>query len=406
MRVLLRGWMVTTMLVCAIGPGVAMKAAAQEPYASPPAAELPRFSISALGDHDDDWFEVTIDAGESANLSARIRNVGEVDAMLRTFAANAVNPPNGGFAAATEDHEPAGATRWIDYPSETFATQPGDERDIELTASVPPGTPPGEYVAALVVQTAEPIGIPGAETFNQIIRATISVEITVPGEMTSGFGLGAPAVSPAADWWTLDLPITNTGTTRIRPHGELLVTTANGDAVSITQVEMSSVYGGNTSSVRVELPGHLPLGDYVVSLALTDDASGATASLDAAPVTLAEPEEPEAPAVFIVEQAAVRPNGDPVQYADVAATITNNGADIPTANVTLIVQRDGAELERYPLATNQALPRASTGFSQRYIPVDGWRQGAYTFQLVISAVSGGTETILATISLPAPIVVP
>jgi len=257
-----------------------------------------------------------------------------------------------------------------------------------------------------VVQTAEPIGIPGTETFNQIIRGTISVEITVPGDMTSGFELGAPVVTPAAGWWTLDVPIVNTGAARIRPHGELVVTSANGEVVSTTQVDMGAIYGGNATSVRVDLPGHLSLGDYLVSLALADDATGATAALDNATVTLAEPDVAEAPPAFAVDTAAVTPNGDPVRYAEVAATITNNGADIPTANVTLVVQRDGAEVERYPLARNQALPRGSTDFGQRYIPVDGWRDGAYTFELVITAVSGGTETILATIVLPDPILVP
>ncbi len=81
------------------------------PGASPPSAELPRFTISAQGDHEHQWFEVTIEAGETTNLTAGIRNVGDVEATLRTFAANAVNPPNGGFAAATEVEAPAGAAR-------------------------------------------------------------------------------------------------------------------------------------------------------------------------------------------------------------------------------------------------------------------------------------------------------
>lgn len=405
MRLRVQGWLIVAMLVCAMGSGTSTGTAAKQPEASPPPANLPQFTIRALGDHDDQWFEVTIDAGESLELTAGIRNAGAVEATLRTFAANAINPPNGGFAAATEQDEPAGATLWLDYPSETLVTQPGDEREIGFTASVPAGTPAGEYVAALVVQTAEPVGIPGTETFTQIIRSTISVEITVPGDMTSGLELGAPVVSPAADWWTLDVPLTNTGTARVRPQGELVVTAANGDPVSTTQVEMGSVYGGSVTSVRIDLPGHLPLGDYLVSLALTDEATGAAAALDNGRVTLAEPEAEAAP-VFVIDAAAVTPNGDPVQYADVAATITNNGADIPTANVTLVVQRDGAELERYPLAQNQALPQGGTNFTQRYIPAGGWVTGTYTFQLVISAVSGETETILATVILPDPIVIP
>lgn len=406
MRLLLRGWLVMAMLAGVIGPGAGIGVAAQAPETDPSSTELPRFTISAIGNHDDEWFEVTLAAGKPVNLTAGIRNVGNVETTLRTYAANAINPPNGGFAAATEDEAPVGATRWLDYPGKTFETRPGDEPTIDFTVSVPPDAPPGEYVAALVVQTAEPIGIPGAETFDQIIRSTISVEITVPGEPTSGFELGEPVISPSGDQWAIDVPITNTGTARIRPRGDLVVTTAGGEAVSTTAVEMGSVYGGNTTTVRVGLPGQLPLGDYLVSLDLTDEATGASASLDDAPVTLAEPEVADAPPLFTVDAASVAPNGDPVRHADVAATITNNGADIPTANVTLNVQRDGAEVESYPLAQNQALPQGSNDFSQRYIPVDGWAAGAYTFQLVISAVSGDTETILATIVIEDEIVVP
>jgi hypothetical protein len=170
---------------------------------------------------------------------------------------------------------------------------------------------------------------------------------------------------------------------------------------------MGWVYGGNTTSIRIGLPEQVPTGDYFVSLDLTDEGTGASDSIENAPITLTEPEvvvEEEPP--FVIEAASVTPNGDPVQYADVVATITNNGPAIPTANVTLNVMRDGEDVESYPLAENQALPQGTTDFSQRYIPVDGWKKGTYTFELVISAVSGDTETVLATVEIPDQITVP
>jgi hypothetical protein len=90
----------------------------------------------------------------------------------------------------------------------------------------------------------------------------------------------------------------------------------------------------------------------------------------------------------------------------VAATITNNGVTIPTANVTLNVQRDGEAVESYPLAQNQALLNGTTEFSQRYIPVNGWQPGTWTFELIISAVNGGTETVLASVEITDQITVP
>lgn len=373
--------------------------------ATPDALEAPRFGIHPVGNHEHPWFDIMVDPGNTVHLTAVISNSGTVPATLRTFATNALNAPNGGFAAGAFEDAPTGPTLWVDYPTETFELAPEEHQEIDFTVSVPPGTQPGEYVAALVVQTDESLIIPGTDALRQIIRSTISVEITVPGEMTSGFELGEPVVTPAGAQWIVDVPIVNTGTARVRPQGELVVTTPAGEEVSSTGVEMGSVYGGNTTTVRVTLPKQLPLGDYLVSLSLTDEATGASDSIENATVTLAEPEAEETE-VFTVDDVSIAPNGDPVQYADVAATITNNGQAIPTANVTLNVQRDGEDVESYPLAENQALPTGSTDFSQRYIPVDGWQPGTWTFQLVISAVSGDTETILATIDVDDEIVVP
>jgi hypothetical protein len=185
----------------------------------------------------------------------------------------------------------------------------------------------------------------------------------------------------------------------------LTVTTADGEDVSTTDIEMGSFYGGNTTVVRVSLPGQLPLGEYILSLDLTDEPTGASASLDDVTLALTEPVAEE-PQTFVVEQASVTPSGEPIQYADVAATITNNGDVIPTANVTLNVMRDGESIESYSLAQNQALPTGTSEFGQRYIPVDGWESGTWTFELVISAVNGGTETVLATVEIKDEITVP
>lgn len=78
-----------------------------------------------------------------------------------------------------------------------------------------------------------------------------------------------------------------------------------------------------------------------------------------------------------------------------AVTIADNTPSIRTGNV----QREGETGESYPLAQSQALPQGNTDVAQRYIPVDGWQPDTYTFQLVIAAVSGETEAILATIDV-------
>ncbi len=409
MRFSLTRWIAALLLPVIIFGWTNAGATAQAtPPATPESEPLPRFGIHAVGDYEHAWFDLTISPGDAVDLTARISNSGEIPAQLRTYSTNAVNPANGGFSAGTEDDEPTGATLWLAYPTESMMLAPGESREVDFTLSVPADTLPGQYFVALVVQTEEPLPVPGTEVFNQIIRNTVSVEITVPGDMTSGFELGEPAVDVANNnTWIIEIPITNTGTARVKPQGELLVTSAAGDEVSATDVEMGWVYGGNTTSIRVGLPAQVPAGDYVLSLELSDEVTGASDAIENAPITLEEPEivVEEKPS-FEIDAASVTANAEPVQYADVAAVITNNGAAIPTANVTLNVMRDGEEVESYPLAQNQALPQGTTDFSQRYIPIDGWESGTYTFELIISAVSGDTETVIATVEIPDEITVP
>lgn len=369
---------------------------------SPPQLQ---FGIYPVGDFENRYFEVEIEAGDTVSLTAGIINQGTEPILLRAFATNAFNPPNGGFSAAAEEDELTGPTLWIDFPSETFELAPQESRQTQFTVTVPEDTAPGQYVAALVVRTEGSLAISGSDMFDQIVRSAISVEIMVPGPVTSGFELGTPVFSSDADVRFLNIPITNTGNILLKPKGELSLTTPEGNEILTSVVEMGSIYGGSSTSIQIALPNQLPLGDYLVSLELADEATGTNASIDAIPVTLAEVVPEEKP-TFIVDLVSITPNAEPVQFANVSATITNNAQGIPTANVTLNVQRDGQEVESYPLAQNQALHAGSTDFTQRYIPIDGWQSGTYTFQLVITSVSGRTETVLTKVDVDDVIVVP
>jgi hypothetical protein len=148
--------------------------------------------------------------------------------------------------------------------------------------------------------------------------------------------------------------------------------------------------------VQVTLPDQFAPGDYVVSIELADAATGASATQEAVPVTMAEAEA--APVTFGFG-VSVTPDGDPVRYADVTVSISNGGSAIPTATVRLHVMHDGEEVEVYPLSTNQAIPAGDSTINQRYIPADDWLPGIYTFAVEIVVVDSatGTETAIGTV---------
>ncbi len=406
MRKQVSRWLAGIALLILSFANAAPGALAADSVAGTPAggsAAAPQFGIKPAGKSPHGYFEITLDPGKSESLKATTINGGQTDISLRAFAANVTSPPNGGFAAAAEDEAPTGPTSWIDFPATSFDLKPGGKQALPFTVTVPNGTAPGQYITSLVVRTAQPVEIPGTTAFNQIIRSAVAVMITVPGPVNPGFTLGTPAFTSKDTSNVLEIPITNTGNILVKPEGTLTVTTADGKPVINAPIAMGSVYGGLSSKLQIPIPDQLQPGDFVVSVKLSDKATGVTAEINNAPVKL---EAKAAAPQFTLNPVNVTATGSPVQFADVAITINNAGANIPTAKVILRVSKDGKSVEDYPLAQNQALPNGQTDITQRYLPAKGWEKGSYTFEVVVSSVSNGTETVLTTIPVKNTIVVP
>ncbi len=363
--------------------------------------DVPTFALIAVGDHPTGYFDdIEVAPGSLVELTVAAVNVGQVPVDLHTFKVNAGVSTNGGFAAGKEDDPPVGATAWINYQPQNVQLAPGEQRQTTFTVSVPADAAPGQYISGLAATEAEAAPIPGTDILSQTRGYVISVGILVPGELTPGFEVGTPEIVDRA----LVIPITNTGNYLVRPAGRLAMTDPDGNPVLSTDVQMGSVYAGLSTNLVAYLPDQLPAGDFLVNLSLTDTASGVTAQISSAPVALAEPVDPTA----LTATVTVEPNADPIAFANVTATLNNPGKEIPSANISLRVLRDGEEVEVYPLASNLLVPSGETVVTGRYIPADTWTPGTYTFQIIVSSVSQreGSETVLLTQDVADTIVVP
>src|SRR5690606_5142774 len=132
------------------------------------------------------YFNVELEAGDSTTQKVTLGNGGEVPFDAVTYAADAYTIRNGGMGLRELDSEPTGPTTWLDYPTETFPTEPGQGFEREFTISVPEGAPTGEYVAGIAVQSAEPVNEEGEEgmfRFDQYYRTVIGTRILVPGDL-------------------------------------------------------------------------------------------------------------------------------------------------------------------------------------------------------------------------------
>ena len=117
--------------------------------------EAPKLGLTTVN-HDGAFFELILAPGETRTLSVEVANFGTQQVDARTYAADVYSIINGGFGADLHAVPSSGTTLWLNYPEEvvTLASQAAIVVDFAVT--VPAATPPGDYIAALVIETVEP----------------------------------------------------------------------------------------------------------------------------------------------------------------------------------------------------------------------------------------------------------
>ena len=370
------------------------------------------FVLHAPGGEDGSHLRTDLEPGQGTELVAMLGNQDDKPLALRTYAADAYTLVNGGFGVREEADPQHAPTTWLSYPAETYDLAPGDIIERRFAVAVPEGTLPGSYLVGIVLQTADPLDVPGSPLFRQVIRKMIGVTIVVPGPIVAGAELGEPVVEGDTSGARVVVPLTNVGNGTLRPAGVLSLRNANGEVVVTAPIAMRPVYAGHQTTLEVAIPSQVSAGEYRVDLELADADTGWSGSLSDRPVTLPEPEVPEEPAAVEFTVASVMPvpepgSGDPPQYADVAVEITNRDVSIPSSRLTMIVLRDGEVVEEVVLSQSLALVEQVTTVERPYIPAAGWQEGTYTFSLVLVSVdpNSGVEAVLVTFDLPDPIVV-
>jgi hypothetical protein len=373
------------------------------------AASIPAFVLAPVGE-DSPFITESLEPGESTKVTVQLGNAGSQAVEARTFSADAYTLVNGGFGVKTADDERTGATTWVDYPSETLELKPGEVVERTINIAVPEGTPPGEYISGLVLETAEPIGVPGSSMLRQNIQKSIAVLVTVPGKAAPALDVGMATIDQRTQAPSVQIEIANSGNVLLKPAGTVTVSEESGSQVVEAPVQMGSVYAGTQTTLQIALPTTLAPGTYSVHIELNDEAKGVAVDEDRS-ASAVDPDEAENITPVVVEELSLDPARDPstdqLQYVNVQVAITNAGNPVEGVRITLHVTRDGAPLEDLPLAAGLAMPVGPTQVTQRYIPPDGWTAGTYGFAVTVDAVTAaGQVTSLAELQSPDTVTAP
>jgi hypothetical protein len=266
-----------------------------------------RLGITPVG-HEGTYFDLTMRGGERRVLSVELANFGADPVEARTYAADVYTIVNGGLGAELHHELPSGTTRWLDYPTELMQLPPGRAVVRDLVVEVPSDVEPGEYIASLVIENAEPIGATGSLTINQVNRTAIAVAIMVPGPRRPALEIGGVRHELVNGVSVVSFAVANSGNVHLKPEGRFVLEADNGRLVSQAPVEMGTFFSRTGTTVEVPLAEALQPGEYCALLSLRDAEERVAEATDCLPfrveaaVADASPPQASAPGGAAVDQ--------------------------------------------------------------------------------------------------------
>lgn len=220
--------------------------------------------------------ELSLSPGESEEFTLRHFTRDESSAEVVVFPSNVYTVSGGGMGVNDIDNPRSGATTWFDLRTTDLTLEPEEPVEQVVTIAVPEDASPGEYATAIVSMSATDEN--GGTTDRP--RQVLPVYIDVPGERTPGMEVDGVEHRVSEDQSVVDVRVLNSGNVHLRPEGTFALRSIGGDSLAETEIGLDTVYAGTSTRIEVTFTNELPSGEYLISLNLRDNITGATVEED------------------------------------------------------------------------------------------------------------------------------
>jgi hypothetical protein len=232
------------------------------PAAAAPAGGNGQFGVTPVPDASGRaaaYFTLTVAAGKSATDTALVSNEGHVPENLKIGSAAGVTAGNGGSAFKQAfGGKCSGTGCWVSGLTGGVNLPAGTAEVVKFVVRVPPGTPPGQYLAGL---TVEPVAKPPSKLVGK--RGQASARVVIIQQVTVGVAVTVGDLSRM----TTRLEIPGVSGEAIGPMGRLNVGLANtGQTFAHGTGRASCTAAGRSHSFAVYASTVLPRGQAVIAV--------------------------------------------------------------------------------------------------------------------------------------------
>ncbi|HEY6796987.1 MAG TPA: hypothetical protein VI248_20130 [Kineosporiaceae bacterium] len=166
-------------------------------------------------------FAFALPSGAHVKDGVDIENLSPGPLTINLYPADVSTLPTGGYVVGQPGWPPTGATAWLKLARATVTVPPRGHAVASLALAIPAGTPPGDYLTAVVGSLAGQRAVSAGVSLQPRV-ALISV-VTVLGDLHPGLSCGPLTTTRSGGTEKVSLTVTNTGNTLQTLSGTLTV---------------------------------------------------------------------------------------------------------------------------------------------------------------------------------------
>ena len=226
----------------------------------------PVFGLRAGGNPKLGYFVYSVAPGSAAHGSIIVSNTGNRAGTVKLYSADATTGRTTGTVYLT-DKAASGIGAWVQLSRKSVTLLPGRHATVQFTVQVPRGAKPGEWVAGIVAETAQPAkGSKTKQKTNVQIRirnlTIVAVQVNVPGPPIVGFTIGAVTTGGQKGFQQVIVHFANTGNVFSKPKGTVAILDSSGAVVERLAFTMDTFLPQTAIDYPVLLKKALAPGNY------------------------------------------------------------------------------------------------------------------------------------------------
>lgn len=207
--------------------------------------------------------------GQVIQDEALVVNQGTEAGTARIYPVDATTGQTSGTVFLSEAAPRTGIGGWTTVSETEVTLQPGEQRVIPFTVTIPQDVRAGQHVGGLVVEDTE-LRTGAQEGALQVQiqnRTAVAIQVNLPGPVIEQLTVTGVRSEVQQGYQMLLVGLRNDGTQMLKPAGELVIRGADGQEIQRIPFQLDTLLPETTIDYPVVVPGQaLAAGSYTVAV--------------------------------------------------------------------------------------------------------------------------------------------